>query len=250
MRLACGATPGRLVTRLLWSGLAPALAEEISVGAGFDPKQVLTVSLQINMAGVQDSTMADYLVQRREGSLVVDGEPLAVHPGDRRVPLLPAGRVADVAVGGDEVQPGVGADGERLLVPPRDGAAEQVPELQPGDVAAAGRHDRDADFERERLIGQFLALTGTSQDDLDEGRLGWQQLTPTGWEEADRYAMDQLTTEGRTSPYEKEFLRSDGRPVAFDEAIPVDAGRRVVRALAEGHAAGVIPTLVLPEFVE
>jgi len=37
-----------------------------SVDAGFDPEHVLTMTMQINMAGVPDDEMAPYLVQRRE----------------------------------------------------------------------------------------------------------------------------------------------------------------------------------------
>ena len=37
-----------------------------NVDAGFDPDRVLTVAMQLNLAGVPDSTMATFLVQRRE----------------------------------------------------------------------------------------------------------------------------------------------------------------------------------------
>jgi predicted permease len=37
-----------------------------SVDAGFAPDRVLTVAMQLNLAGVPDSTMAEFLVQRRE----------------------------------------------------------------------------------------------------------------------------------------------------------------------------------------
>ena len=56
----------------------------------------------------------------------------------------------------------------------------------------------------------FLRMTGYARADLDAGRLRWDDLTPAEWMPVSLRAMEQLKTQGNTSPYEKEFVRRDG----------------------------------------
>jgi PAS domain S-box-containing protein len=56
----------------------------------------------------------------------------------------------------------------------------------------------------------FLAMGGYSREDLQAGRLTWQGLTPPEWMKASERAVAELKATGRTSPYEKEYIRKDG----------------------------------------
>jgi PAS domain S-box-containing protein len=69
----------------------------------------------------------------------------------------------------------------------------------------------------------LLRLIGRTRDELDAGRLRWTELTPPGWEEADRRSLDQLYRTGRCDPFEKEYWHADGRRV------PVQVGVFAVR---------------------
>lgn len=55
----------------------------------------------------------------------------------------------------------------------------------------------------------FLAMGGYSREDLEAGRLTWQGLTPPEWMEASERAVAELMATGRTTPYEKEYIRKD-----------------------------------------
>lgn len=56
----------------------------------------------------------------------------------------------------------------------------------------------------------FLAMGGYSRADLEAGRLTWQGLTPPEWMDASEQAVAELKATGRTTPYEKEYIRKDG----------------------------------------
>lgn len=58
----------------------------------------------------------------------------------------------------------------------------------------------------------FLSIVGYGRDDLVSGRLGWRDLTPNEWRDADDRRMAELEATGSAQPYEKEyFLKSGGR---------------------------------------
>jgi PAS domain S-box-containing protein len=59
----------------------------------------------------------------------------------------------------------------------------------------------------------FLALVGYDREDLLSGGLSWTDMTPPEWRNADRRAMDQIRAGGVAHPFEKEFIRKDGRRV-------------------------------------
>ena len=63
----------------------------------------------------------------------------------------------------------------------------------------------------------FLAMLGYSRDDLEAGRLHWDELTPNEWRARDEAALVQLRATGSATPYEKEYIRKDGShlPIVF-----------------------------------
>ncbi len=55
----------------------------------------------------------------------------------------------------------------------------------------------------------FLEIIGYTANEADGGLTYWQ-LTPREYEDAEQQQLDQLMSEGRYGPYEKEFIRKDG----------------------------------------
>ena len=56
----------------------------------------------------------------------------------------------------------------------------------------------------------FLRMGGYSREDLEAGRLTWQQLTPAEWMLDSERAFAELKDKGQTTPYEKQYIRKDG----------------------------------------
>jgi PAS domain S-box-containing protein len=61
---------------------------------------------------------------------------------------------------------------------------------------------------------RFLEIVGYSRDDWQQGLVDWKSLTPPDWEWADRAGTEEVLATGRTTPYEKEYIRKDGTRVA------------------------------------
>jgi PAS domain S-box-containing protein len=59
----------------------------------------------------------------------------------------------------------------------------------------------------------FLGMVGYEREDIVAGRLLWTDLTPPEWREADERALAQIVKTGRAQPFEKEYVRKDGRRV-------------------------------------
>jgi PAS domain S-box-containing protein len=59
----------------------------------------------------------------------------------------------------------------------------------------------------------FLGVVGYEREDLVSGHLRWTDLTPPEWREADERALAQIARTGRAQPFEKEYIRKDGRRV-------------------------------------
>ncbi len=59
----------------------------------------------------------------------------------------------------------------------------------------------------------FLQMVGFTREEMQEGHLRWDKITPAEYQEADRRAVVQLRTRGICAPYEKEYLRRDGSRV-------------------------------------
>jgi PAS domain S-box-containing protein len=59
----------------------------------------------------------------------------------------------------------------------------------------------------------FLRMVGLTRDDLEQGRVRWDELTPPELLPRDEAAIAEAVTTGRCPPYEKEFVRADGSRV-------------------------------------
>lgn len=67
--------------------------------------------------------------------------------------------------------------------------------------------------EQGRLIyanDAFLAMSGYSREDIEQGRLTWQKLTPPEWMTISEQRFNELRSIGCMQPYEKEYLHKDG----------------------------------------
>ncbi len=56
----------------------------------------------------------------------------------------------------------------------------------------------------------FLRMSGYSRDEVENGVVRWQDLTPPEWRPLTSSALDQLERDGKTGTYQKECLRKDG----------------------------------------
>ena len=59
----------------------------------------------------------------------------------------------------------------------------------------------------------FLRIIGHSREELRAGQIHWRQLTPPEYAPLDQTGVEQLRARGACTPYEKEYLRSDGSRV-------------------------------------
>jgi PAS domain S-box-containing protein len=81
----------------------------------------------------------------------------------------------------------------------------------------------------------FLRMVGYDRDDLDSGRLRWNELTPAEWRDVDNRRIAELKATGSTArPYEKEYFRKNGGRV------PVLVGGATLQAGREEGVAFVI----------
>ncbi len=79
------------------------------------------------------------------------------------------------------------------------------------DVVAIGFGDAEGRiFEANDA---FAHLTGYSREELLAGNMAWTQITAPEYAELDRHLMLQLARTGIIGPYEKEYVRKDGRRV-------------------------------------
>ncbi len=67
----------------------------------------------------------------------------------------------------------------------------------------------------------FLNLTGFTRNDLEARKINWLKLTPPEYRSLDQMALDELFASGSCNPYEKEFIRKDGKraPVLYGASI-------------------------------
>ena len=56
----------------------------------------------------------------------------------------------------------------------------------------------------------FLRMSGYSREDLVEGLVRWDKMTPPEWMPHSLKAIEEFESTGRTMPYEKEYVRKDG----------------------------------------
>lgn len=63
------------------------------------------------------------------------------------------------------------------------------------------------------LNPSILHLLGYSSQDIESGRLSWNELTPPEFAQSDRKAMEELGKFGKAALYEKAFIARDGRRI-------------------------------------
>jgi PAS domain S-box-containing protein len=81
---------------------------------------------------------------------------------------------------------------------------------------------------------EFLRIVGYSRPELLSGQVGWARMTPPEYRAADAHAFD-ILRQGRTCPpYEKEYIRKDGR------RIPVLIGATLLEGSQENGVAFVL----------
>jgi PAS domain S-box-containing protein len=56
----------------------------------------------------------------------------------------------------------------------------------------------------------FLRMSGYNREDLVEGLVRWDEMTPPEWMAHSLKAIEEFKSTGRTIPYEKEYVRKDG----------------------------------------
>ncbi|MGZ5198178.1 MAG: ATP-binding protein [Telluria sp.] len=79
--------------------------------------------------------------------------------------------------------------------------------LQPQNVGVVFFDDEGCVTEANET---FLRMSAHEREDLDAGRLRLDEMAPPEWQADARRAMEQLRSQGYTTPYEKEYLRKDG----------------------------------------
>jgi PAS domain S-box-containing protein len=60
----------------------------------------------------------------------------------------------------------------------------------------------------------FLQMIGYSREELESGKIQWQDMTPPEYREVDTNAIRELLQFGINTPFEKEFIRKDGSRVS------------------------------------
>ncbi len=60
---------------------------------------------------------------------------------------------------------------------------------------------------------RFLEIVGYSREDFQSGRIDWASQTPASCASLDEFAHEEALRFGACSPYEKEFIRRDGKRV-------------------------------------
>ena len=81
---------------------------------------------------------------------------------------------------------------------------------------------------------EFLRIVGYSRQDLQAGLLNCFDITPPEWAAADRQARETLSSTGKTTAFEKEYLRKDG------SRIPVLVGLVALHGRAEDALSFVV----------
>ncbi len=67
----------------------------------------------------------------------------------------------------------------------------------------------------------YLDMIGRTRSDLEAGRINWRAITPQKWAASDDDAVEQIRRTGTLTPYEKEYVHSDGHlvPVLLGAAV-------------------------------
>src|SRR3989475_1722976 len=72
----------------------------------------------------------------------------------------------------------------------------------------------------------FLAMVGYDREDLVGGHMHWREIPSDAWHAADERALAELAATGSCAPFEKEYVRKDGRRVPVLVGAAVFEGRQ------------------------
>lgn len=61
----------------------------------------------------------------------------------------------------------------------------------------------------------FLAMVGYTREELLAGKLNFFELTPPEYRHLDQRAVEEMKRTGKHTPFEKEYIRKDGKRVSF-----------------------------------
>jgi PAS domain S-box-containing protein len=228
-------------------GPEPRIAAEATTGG--DTVMVEQRELPVNAAALPESVL-HYVLRTRESVVLDDAaaQPLfAADPYIRQrharsvlcLPLIAQGRLIGVLYLENNLTPRVFAPARsavlKLLASQAAIALENARLYRDlGQREAKIRRLVDANiigiyiWERDgRLLDAndtFLRMVGYDREDLLSGRVRWTDQTPPEWRERTASARAEIEATGAAQPYEKEYLRKDGRRVpvligaaAFDE---------------------------------
>ena len=56
----------------------------------------------------------------------------------------------------------------------------------------------------------FLKMSGYTREDVEEGRVRWDKMTPPEWMSLTHEEMNRFGATGKIGPYEKQYIRKDG----------------------------------------
>ncbi len=59
----------------------------------------------------------------------------------------------------------------------------------------------------------LLEIVGSNREELEQQKLRWDRITPPEYRHLDEHALRELRTRGKCAPWEKEYVRQDGRRV-------------------------------------
>jgi PAS domain S-box-containing protein len=90
------------------------------------------------------------------------------------------------------------------------GSAELIGRLREANVLGVMLAGEDQVYDANDA---FLDLIGYTRDDVDAGRVSYQNVTPEDWADSDAEAQRQLRQTGAIRPYEKEYVHRDGHRV-------------------------------------
>lgn len=90
------------------------------------------------------------------------------------------------------------------------------------DVNLIGAIVADTDGNITDANDAFLTMVGYTREDLMQGKIRWDEMTPPEYRDADLYSIEQLRSTGVCPAFEKEYIRADG------SRIPVLVGVTVI----------------------